>query len=155
MMPAPYLLVGQVATDLEGPIYGTRVDGQLYATGDALVAGNINTDGYITASGVTNPRIRIRELTMADTAIAALGETDIVIGFVFITSTSSGHGGIFYCRGGGNAVIEIAVSNPNVFSTAMGTAGRINVYWRDANSRYEIQNMRGAPQGIEMFFFAR
>jgi hypothetical protein len=97
----------------------------------------------------------MRELTMADTAIAALGETDSVLGFVFVNNPSSGHGGIFYCRGGGHQVIEISVSAGGQFSTAMGTAGRINVYWRGANSRYEIQNMRGAPQGIEMFFFAR
>jgi hypothetical protein len=54
LMPAPSLLVGMVATDLEGPIYGTKVDGQLYVTGDALVAGNINATGGASITGNTS-----------------------------------------------------------------------------------------------------
>ena len=92
---------------------------------------------------------------MADTAIEVLGETDSVFGFVFVNHVQSGQGGIFYCRGGGNQVIEIFVSDGSTFSTAMGTAGRINIYWRGATNRYEIQNLRGSQQTVEMFFLAR
>jgi hypothetical protein len=128
---------------------------EIHVTGDLQVNGNINTDGYITASGVTNPRIRMRELTMANTAIAALGETDSVFGFVFVNNVQSGQGGIFHCRGGGKQVNEIFVPNDSTFSTEMGTAGRINIYWREATNRYEIQNLKGSQQTVEMFFFAR
>lgn len=158
LMPAPYLLVGQVAIDLEGgvPIYGTRVDGQLfYVTGDALVAGNINTDGYITASGVTNPRIRMIQHTLANNGAAPLGHMAEIIGWVFITNTSAGHGGLFFCRGGGNAVVQVAVSSATLFSTTAGTANRVNVYYSATNSRYEIQNLIGSTQYLEIMFIAR
>lgn len=129
----------------------TVVTGTLSTTGDLTVAGTLALGNAITG----HARFRMRELTMANTAIEVLGETDSVFGFVFVNNAQSGQGGIFHCRGGGKQVNEIFVPNDSTFSTAMGTPGRINIYWREATNRYEIQNLKGSQQTVEMYFFAR
>ena len=116
---------------------------------------NLTVAGSITASGVTNPRIRMIQHALANNGVAQLGHTTEIIGWVFITDTSAGHGGLFFCRGGGNAVVQVAVSSATLFSTTAGTANRVNVYYSATNSRYEIQNLIGSTQNLEIMFIAR
>lgn len=81
-------------------------------------------------------------------AVIALG-TDAVRGFLFVINHTSGAQGLFTLNGTGNAAVE--VSDPaGIYTVTAGSSSSINVYWSSGNSRYELENKRGAPVTISL-----
>lgn len=83
-----------------------------------------------------------------DTEAKSLGG-NTTRGFLFIEVTEDDAGAIFRLNGDANSVSE--VSDPaGIFSGVAGTGSSINIYWSAGNSRYELQNNRGATRAIRL-----
>jgi hypothetical protein len=123
-------------------------------TGQKVV---FSTQGPVTAAlpstvlytSVTNPSYGTAaanngyELTLADAAVASLGPIETAGMLTVIDSEYLS--AIFNLRGTNATTSE--VSDPvGVYSASSGTASSTNVYWSAGNSRYEIQNLRGATR---------
>jgi hypothetical protein len=86
-------------------------------------------------------------VTVANNGVANLGATT-ARGILVIT-TSGNENAIFSLNGTNNSTSEI--SDPlGVYSVTAGTAASINIYWSAGNSRYEVQNLRGASRDIKV-----
>lgn len=83
------------------------------------------------------------ELTLNNNTVASLG-TNVTSGLFLITD-SEYVSAIYSLLGTNQAVSE--VSDPSgIFTPTAGSATSTNIYWSAANSRYEIQNLRGAQR---------
>jgi hypothetical protein len=134
------------------------VPGDFHVGGFLEVGGPLATMGG-SATAFASPKLRHRgNFIVANNDVVDLfpygSPGSLALGFVFITSSSAGQGAIFYIRGGGNATILLAQSG-TLFTVTAGTANRINVYWSAANNRYELQNLVGSNQGIEITYLCR
>ncbi len=75
--------------------------------------------------------------------------TDGPEGFVIVTASQDDAAALLHLRGPGGAVA--IVSDPTgFFSATAGTASKVNVYWSATNSRYELENKRGAARDISV-----
>lgn len=116
-----------------------------------------STQGPVTAAlpstalytSVTNPMTVTAaansgyELTLTDTSVASLGPAETA-GMLTIVD-SEYFSAIFNLRGTNATTSEVADPG-GVYSASSGTASSTNVYWSAGNSRYEIQNLRGATR---------
>lgn len=92
---------------------------------------------------VVNAAVCGSTVVIADTAVYALPTTLGILTFV----VSDGTAATILLRGSSNAVAEI--SDPSgLFTTTKGTLASYNVYYSAANSRYEIENLRGGSRSI-------
>lgn len=87
------------------------------------------------------------QITVANNGVANLGPTT-TRGILMIT-TDGNEQAIFSLNGTNNSTNSIA-DPAGVFSTAASTASKLNIYWSAGNSRYEIQNLRGASRNIRV-----
>lgn len=123
-------------------------------TGQKVILSN---QGPITAAlpstvlytSVTNPNTNTAaanngyELTLANGATASLGSTETAGMLTIIDSEYLS--AIFNLRGTYASTLEVADPS-SVYSVTAGTASSTNIYWSAGNSRYEIQNLRGAER---------
>jgi hypothetical protein len=96
------------------------------------------THDLIVGGGLSEPTI-----TLANSAVAGIGPTGTA-GMLTVID-SEGRVGEFYLKGTNNAVAEVSDVD-GVFTAAAAGASSTNVYWSAGNSRYEIQNLRGAER---------
>lgn len=129
---------------------------------DLTVPGVILGDEYLILGGIadaaTAPKFGMRTLTLANGATAALDNiaagSAALLGMALVNSPSEATSALFFFRGGSNATQEVA-DPTNVYSATAGTASSTNIYWSAGNSRYEIQNNRGAARTYHIFLMAR
>jgi hypothetical protein len=87
-------------------------------------------------------------IAVLDSGTMALGSASSFIGLLFVSDASQANVGMFYCRGGANAVTEIFDPN-SVFTTTKDNAGTFNVYYD--SGIYIIQNKRGGTRILSLW----
>lgn len=130
-------------------------DKKMAATDAALVAlANTFTATQTVSHLVVNScNLRMGSVALANDAFSAIssilsGSMSSVNGILLIHNTSNGASAIFSCRGGANAVQEIA-DPATVFSPTRGTASSVNVYY---SSGYGVQNKTGSTANLIMLY---
>jgi hypothetical protein len=89
------------------------------------------------------------QITVANSGTFGLGPNTMA--GVLTLVDSEGISAQFLIRGTNQTTNE-ALDPVNVFSASAGTASSTNVYWSAANSRYELQNLRGASRNYKIVF---
>lgn len=89
------------------------------------------------------------QVTVANAGTVSLGPNTMA-GLLTVVD-SEGISAQFLIRGTNQTTNE-AIDPVNVFSASAGTASSTNVYWSAANSRYELQNLRGASRNYKIVF---
>ena len=137
--------------------HGARLE--FYTVPDSTVAMvermRLLAGGGLTLDAVTNGALRMKTITLADTATAQLplvsGNGTGTIGWAIVID-STGAQALYALTGSANATIESLDPN-GVYSAASGTGSSTNIYWSGANSRYEIENRRGSSVTYTVLFF--
>ncbi len=121
------------------------------ATGAA--AGQLKLSDKIYPGG-TGEWIKAYDLgSIANNGIAALMPDNLQAnGVVLVTNLSSSYLAMIVLRGGFNLTVIVFDASAQ-FSITAGTAGKTNVYWSVANSRYELENKTGGSAFYDLFYF--
>ena len=104
---------------------------------------SIGTSGGATATTKPADGHTLMVLDRVSLAAAAKFTFPSTNGFLAVTNATAGRSGTYLASGGAIAVIAQDASG---FSTTMGTANRINVYYN--GSAYEIENGYGTSQSV-------
>lgn len=124
---------------------------------DALVANGESGDlSRLRLGGYTNMALRMNRISLGNLGTALLpsaaGDGASSLVFVFIVDISNGGYAIYGLNGTAHSVVEL--SDPSgVYTPTAGTASSSNIYWSAGNSRYEIENRRGASADYRILLF--
>lgn len=108
----------------------------------------IGVDGYARFGGV-NIRIGTQLVTLANNAVARIGTTN---NNVFVLVHAGTAPAMYVLNGATNTVNEL-LDPAGVYTPTAGTAASLNIYWSGANTRYEIENKRGATLTARFWLF--
>lgn len=151
-------------------IHGNLVDamsvGFNLAAGDniSIVGNRANVTTPWTGTGPTRLSIGANDfgatatsgVSVANAGVIPLSRTAVKgSGVIHVYSVEDNKQAIFMLNGAGNSVDEV-IDPANLFTAAAGGASSINIYWSAGNTRYELENLRGATRKVIVnSFFGR
>lgn len=123
-------------------------DASAYAPFEALTLKAYGPNAFIGSNTTTGTLVTNDAQTVANDAVISLG-ANTARGMIIVTDSTTDSVAIFALRGANNATTE--VSDPaGIYSVTAGTANSFNIYWSVGNSRYELENKRGASRDIHI-----
>jgi hypothetical protein len=160
---------GRVPLNVDSTVSRMKMIGMFWQSGSTasvtgqniLLSGELSGAGlYVDATYTTNTTrdlilggsIYEKTIELADNATAEIAPASSQ-GMLFVND-SEGLGAQFHLRGTYNTTTEVA-DPVGVFSVTATTGSSTNVYWSAGNSRYEIENKRGATRRYRILLIGK